>query len=100
MPRKPNPVTTRSRVVAGIRVKFVYDARRLDIRVVPNEDDFKTAGTLGIIRLWAVVGRWAESLPSTHPGWTVNGEHPAPDPDAAPAPEEGSPDEHPPEEEA
>ena len=86
---KNNAVRVQRKVIAGIRVAFVFDLVRLDVEVTPDERDFAAAGTIGIIRLWTEVAAWAESLKVTNPGWTVGGERPELDPDDVPLDEFG-----------
>lgn len=78
--------STRTRLIAGVRVSFVYNMRTLDIRVAPSEDDLRSASLLDVLRVWETVARWAAEVPVRNPGWTVNGRKPftAAEPDPEP----------------
>lgn len=61
-----------------MRVLYLYDDAARNVEITPDEGDLAAASGLQILSLWATIGRWADSLKDSHPGWTVGGVDPAP----------------------
>lgn len=89
MSRPARPLRSVMRNVAGVRCEFVYDDRANNVDIRPDCDNLRDCDTDTLLRFWATIGEWVQSLLRTHPGWTIDGEHPIPDPDREPEEPDG-----------